>query len=160
MSTRIVDSISDRELIITREFNAPRELVWEAWTSAEHIPNWMLGPEGWSMPKCELDLRVGGAWHFVWRNANGKEMEMHGRYIEIKPPESVSTTESWGGDWPETINNFIFTEQSGKTTITLIVHYPSKQARDTAMQTGMTKGLEMSFQRLEALLCTLAGRKQ
>jgi len=59
---------SDRELVTTRAFDAPRDLVWEAWTSPEHLPNWLLGPEGWTMPVCESDLRVGGAWHFVWQS--------------------------------------------------------------------------------------------
>src|SRR5687768_13172306 len=69
---------SDREVAMTRVFDAPRRLVFEAWTSPKHVPHWMLGPEGWTMPVCEIDLRPGGEWHFVWRKSNGTEMEMRG----------------------------------------------------------------------------------
>ena len=71
---------SDREIVMTRVFDAPRRLVFEAWTNPEHLPHWMLGPEGWTMPVCEIDLRPGGAWHFVWRRADGTEMGMRGVY--------------------------------------------------------------------------------
>ncbi len=77
---------SDREVAMTRVFDAPRRLVWEAWTNPEHLPHWMLGPPGWTMPVCEIDLRPGGAWHFVWRKDDGTEMEMRGVYREITPP--------------------------------------------------------------------------
>ena len=95
---------SDTEIVVTRVVDAPRELVFDAWTKPEHIANWMLGPEGWTMPVCEIDLRPGGAWHFVWRMADGTEMEMRGDYREVSPPERLVSTESWGGDWPETLN--------------------------------------------------------
>ena len=81
------------------------------------MPHWMLGPDGWTMPVCEIDLRPGGAWHFVWRGSDGTEMEMRGVYREIAPPERLVTTESWGGDWPETLNTLVLTEEDGKTTI-------------------------------------------
>src|SRR5215475_12819686 len=105
---------SDREIVITREFDAPRRLVWEAWTRAEHVRRWLLGPEGWTMPVCEIDLRAGGAWHYVWRHANGTEMPMRGVYQEIVPPERLVSTDSWGGDWPETLNTLLLTEENGK----------------------------------------------
>ena len=95
---------SDREIVMTRVFDAPRRLVLEAWTSPEHLPHWMTGPPGWTMPVCEIDLRPGGAWRFVWRKADGTEMEMRGVYREVVPPERLVSTESWGGDWPETLN--------------------------------------------------------
>jgi uncharacterized protein YndB with AHSA1/START domain len=83
---------SDRELVMTRVFDAPRRLVWEALTSAEHLQHWMLGREGWTMPVCEADLRPGGAWHFVWRQSDGTEIEMRGEYREIEPPERLVST--------------------------------------------------------------------
>ncbi len=95
---------SDREVAATRVVDAPRRLVWEAWTSPEHVPHWMLGPEGWTMPVCEIDLRPGGAWHFVWRRSDGTELGLRGVYREVTPPERLVHTESWGGDWPETLN--------------------------------------------------------
>lgn len=139
---------SDREIVMTRVFDAPRRLVWEAWTNPKHIPHWMTGPAGWTMPVCELDLRPGGAWHFVWRGADGTDMEMNGVYKEITPPERLVATESWGGDWPETLNTLILTEENGKTTLTNRILYASQDARDAALKTGMESGVVESFDRL------------
>jgi uncharacterized protein YndB with AHSA1/START domain len=147
---------SDREVAMTRAFDAPRRLVWEAWTSPQHVPHWMLGPEGWTMPVCEIDLRPGGAWRFVWRRSNGTEMEMRGVYREIKPPERLVSTENWGGDWPETLNTVVLSEKDGKTTMTLTVLYPSKEAREAALQTGMKEGASQSFDRLAEYLRKMA----
>jgi uncharacterized protein YndB with AHSA1/START domain len=148
---------SDREIVITRVVNAPRRLVFEAYTNPEHVPRWMIGPEGWSMPVCEIDLRVGGAWHFVWRGSDGTEMAMRGVYTEIVPPERLVSTESWGGDWPETLNMVILTEQGGRTTITHKVLYPSKEARESALRTGMQEGMSASFDRFAEYLAAMAG---
>ncbi len=150
-----VTTPSDREIVMTRVFDAPRRLVFEAHTDPEHLPHWMLGPEGWTMPVCEIDLRPGGAWHFVWRRSDGTEMEMRGEYREITPPERLVSTESWGGDWPETLNTLILTEEDGKTTMTSTVLYPSKEARDAALETGMKEGASLSFDRLAEYLRTL-----
>ena len=147
---------SDREIVITRDFNAPRRLVFDAWTKPEHVPHWMLGPEGWTMPVCEIDLRPGGAWRFVWRNSDGTEMEMHGVYREVTPPERVVNTESWGGDWPETLNTLLLSEEDGKTTTTSTMLYPSKEARDAALKTGMKEGVDQSYDRLDAYLSKMA----
>jgi len=151
-----VTTPTDRELTITRTFNAPRALVFEAYTSPEHLPHWLLGPPGWTMPVCEIDLRPGGAWHWVWRHSNGKEMEMRGVYKEVVPPERVVSTESWGGDWPETVNTVVFSEKDGKTTLSITILYTSKEARESALNTGMTKGMTMSYDRLDAHLETLS----
>lgn len=140
---------SDREVVATRVVNAPRTLVWEAWTNPEHVPHWMTGPEGMTMPVCEIDLRVGGEWHFVWRQPDGSEMEMRGVYREIVPPERLVNTESWGGDWPETLNTLVLTEEDGKTTMVCTVLYPSKEARDKALATGMKEGWAQSYDRLD-----------
>jgi uncharacterized protein YndB with AHSA1/START domain len=147
---------SDREIRMTRVFDAPRRLVFEAWTNPKHLPQWMLGPEGWTMPVCEIDLRPGGAWHFVWRRSDGTEMEMRGVYREITPPERLVNTESWGSGWPETINTLILSEENGKTTASQTVLYPSKEARDAALKTGMKDGVSVSFDRLAEYLRTLA----
>jgi uncharacterized protein YndB with AHSA1/START domain len=147
---------TDRQVIATRVFDAPRRLVWDAWTSPQHVPNWMIGPEGWTMPVCEIDLRPGGAWHFVWRKSDGAEFDMRGEYREIVPPERLVNTESWGGDWPETLNTLVLTETGGKTTTVCTVLYPSKEARDRALGTGMKDGWSMSYDRLDAHLRTMA----
>ena len=151
-----VTTPSEREVVMTRVFDAPRRLVWKAWTDPEHLPQWMLGPAGWTMPVCEIDLRPGGEWHFVWRKSDGSEMEMRGVYREIAAPERLISTESWGGDWPETINTVILDEADGKTTMTVTMLYPSQEARDAATQTGMKEGASMSFDRLAEYVASLA----
>lgn len=139
---------SDLEVVATRTFDAPRRLVWAAHTDPAHVPHWMTGPDGWTMPVCEIDLRPGGGWHFAWRRADGGEMEMRGAYREVVPPERLVSTESWGPDWPETVNTLVLTEQDGRTTLTQTVRYPSVEARDRALGTGMKSGWSRSLERL------------
>ncbi len=146
----------DREIVITRVVDAPRRLVFDAWTNTRHVPQWLLGPPGWTMPVCEIDLRVGGSWRYVWRKSDGEELAMGGIYREVVPPERVVSTERWGPEWPETVNTLLLTESGGRTTITLTVAYPSKEARDAALQTGMKEGMEQGFARLDELLRRLA----
>jgi uncharacterized protein YndB with AHSA1/START domain len=107
------------------------------------------------MPVCEIDLRPGGSWRYVWRRADGSEMEMVGGVREVTPPERFVTTEKWGADWPETVNTLVLTESGGQTTITLTIVYPDRDARDAALQTGMKEGMEHSFARLDELLGAL-----
>ena len=147
---------SDREVAMTRVFDAPRALVFEAWTNPKHVPHWLLGPEGWTMPICEIDLRPGGSWHFMWRKADGTEMDMTGAYREVRPPERLVSTEKWGPEWPETINTLTLSEKDGKTTVTNTILYPSKEARDAALKTGMKEGATQSFDRLERYLRAVA----
>ena len=147
---------TDREVVMTRVLNAPRRLVFDAYTNPKHVPHWLLGPEGWTMPVCEIDLRPGGTWHFVWRKTDGTEMGMYGEYREVTPPERVVSTERWGGNWPETINTVVLSEADGKTTMTNTILYPSKEARDAAIKTGMKDGASVSYDRLEKYLATVA----
>ena len=147
---------SDLEFAMTRVYDAPRELVFEAFTSTEHVPHWMLGPGGWSMTACEIELRPGGRWRFAWRHDDGSEMELSGEYREIVPPERVVQTESWGGDWPETLNTLTLIQEDGLTTMTQTIRYASKEARDAALQTGMKEGVSLSFDRLASYLETLS----
>jgi uncharacterized protein YndB with AHSA1/START domain len=146
---------TDREIVITRVVDAPRRLVFAAWTDPKHIPNW-LGFETWTMPVCEVDLRPGGAWRYGWRNPDdGTEMTMGGLVREVTPPERLVTTERWGPEWPETVNTLTLTESGGRTTVTLTITYPSKAARDAALETGMKDGMDVSFARLDRLVRTL-----
>jgi uncharacterized protein YndB with AHSA1/START domain len=150
--TLAVTTPTEREIVMTRVFDAPRKLVFDAWTNPKHVPHWLLGPEGWSMPVCEIDLRPGGKWRFGWRHSDGREVEMTGEYRELVPPERVVNTERWGPDWPETINTLVLTEENGKTTAALTTLYASKEARDAALKTGMEKGVAISFDRLDEYL--------
>lgn len=147
---------ADRRIIATRVFEAPRRKVWEAHVNPEHLRAWLLGPEGWTMPVCDSDPRPGRAWRFVWRKADGTQMEMRGSYREVVPPERIVHTESWAGDWPETVNSTVLTEKDGQTTVTVTVQYPSNEARDAALGTGMKDGWAKSYERLEGYLATTA----
>ena len=149
-----VTTPSDRVIVMTREFNAPRKLVFEAWTQPEHVRHW-FGPRGVTLPVCEIDLRVGGAWRYSWRKDDGSEMTMTGTVQEVKAPERLVTTERWGPEWPETRNTLVLTEAGGRTTMTLTIAYPSKEARDAATQTGMKEGLDASFERLDRVAGSL-----
>ena len=143
---------SDTELLITRVFDAPRKIVFDAWTDPRHVPQWLLGPEGWTMPVCEVDLRAGGSWRYVWRKGDGTEMEMSGKYREVAPPERAVWTESWGAEWPETVNTLVLSDSGGRTAMALTIRYVSKEARDAALATGMKDGIEVSFERLDRML--------
>ena len=104
------------------------------------------------MPVCEIDLRPGGGWHFVWRRSDGSELDMRGEYREVAPPERLVSTESWGEDWPETLNTLLLSEEDGKTTLTSTMLYPSQETRDAALETGMKDGATVSFDRLAEYL--------
>jgi len=143
---------SDREVLLTRVVSAPRRLVFAAWTEPRHLQRWLTGPEGWSMPVCEIDLRPGGRWRYVYRKASGKEMTLTGSVLEVVPPERLVTTESWGPEWPETVNTLVLTESEGRTTIALTITYVSKEARDAALATGAMDGMNRAFELLDELL--------
>ena len=143
---------SDLEIVAVRTFEAPSRLVWNAFTMPEHVSKWMLGPDGWTMPVCEIDLRPGGKWHWVWRKDDGSEMAMTGVYLDVNPPDRLVNTENWGAEWPETTVTTTFSEENGRTTVTARVRYPSKEARDAAMKTGMEDGWATSYARLDEYL--------
>jgi uncharacterized protein YndB with AHSA1/START domain len=143
---------SDREVVVTRVVNAPRRLVFAAWTEPRHLQRWLTGPEGWTMPVCEIDLRPGGRWRYVYRKASGKEMTLTGSVLEVVPPERFVTTESWGPEWPDTVNTLVLTEAEGRTTIALTITYVSKEARDAALDTGAMDGMNRAFELLDELL--------
>ncbi len=143
---------SDTEIVITRFVEAPSDQVFDAWTQPEHVTRWMLGPDGWTMPVCDIDLRPGGAWRFVWRSPEGTELDMAGEYREVSRPHRLVSTERWGEPWPETLQTVDFREDDDGTTIVCTVLYPSRGARDAALETGMKEGMDQSFDRLAALL--------
>ena len=146
---------SDREIVMTRVFDAPRRLVFDAWTNPTHLPHWLLGPDGWTMTVCEIDLRPGGASRLGWRYADGREMEIQSVFQEVTPPERLVSTESWGGGWADTVNTVTFVETDGKTTVTNRMLYPSREARDGALNSGMQQGVSLSYERLATYLQTL-----
>lgn len=158
MTNLTLTTPSDREILITREFNAPRDLVFDCMSKPELVRRWLLGPPGWSMPVCEIDLRVGGAFRYVWRNdADGTEMGMGGVYREIVRPERVVQTEKFDQDWTggETIGTSILTEKNKRTTMHLTVLYSSKEARDGALRTPMADGMNAGYARLDEVLTAI-----
>ena len=145
----------DREIVITRAFDAPRKLVFDAFTKPALVKQWLLGPDGWSMPVCEIDLKVGGKYRYVWRrDKDGTEMGMGGLYREIVAPERVVATEKFDQSWypGEAVGTFVLVEQAGKTTLTQTILYESREARDGVLKSGMEKGIVASYDRLAKLL--------
>jgi len=156
-----ITTSSEREIVITRLLNAPRHLAFAAWTKPELVKRWMLGPPGWSFVVCDIDLRVGGSYRFVWRNRDGIEMGMSGVYREILPPERLISTQKIDQDATdgETLTTLVLTEQGGKTTATITALYPSLETRDAALNTNMAEGMEAGYVRLEEVLASLPGQE-
>ena len=144
----------DREIEITRDFNAPRKLVFDAFTKPELLKRWMFGPPGWSFVVCEVDLRVGGAYRYLWRGPEGMEIGLGGIHKEIVVPERVVNTQLFDQDWTggEAIGTLVLTEKSGETRSRNTILYVSKEARDMALQSGMERGMAMGYDRLEEIL--------
>jgi len=152
-----VTTPSDREIRLTRLFDAPRNLVFEAMTKPEHVTQWWgrLG-EGYSVPVCEIDLRPGGAWRFVNRTPKGQLVAFYGVYREIAPPERLVYTEIFE-QFPDTesVVTAVFTEENGKTRLTVTALYPSLEVRDVVLKSGMEKGAAISYDRLEDVVSRL-----
>ncbi len=151
---------TEREILITRVFDAPRDLVFDAFTRPELLKRWLFGPEGWSMVVCEVDLKVGGAYRYVWRHTNGAEMGMGGIHREIVPPERIVATQLFDEDWTrsEAIGTLVLTERDGRTTLTNTIRYSSQLVRDAVLKTPMEKGMAAGYDRLEELLPSLAAQ--
>ena len=151
---------SDREVKVTRSFKAPRPLVYRAYTEPALVRRWLLGPPGWAMPVCEMDVRVGGGYRWRWRSdKDGREFGFAGTFREVTPPSRLVHTEGYdpgtvGDAHPqsEAIVSVTFAEDGGITTVTTLIDFGSKEARDAAVATGMTDGMEQSYQLLDALL--------
>jgi uncharacterized protein YndB with AHSA1/START domain len=158
-----VTAQSDREIVMTRIFDAPRRLVFEAWTKPELFVRW-FGPQGWSVPVCEIDLRPSGSYRYVLRGPDGAEIGLRGVYREVVPPERLVCTQVFDGfsevGWrpeDEAVITAVLTEQQGKTTWTAKVLYPSQEVRDAVFQLDAAwKGMGGSLDRLAEVLATLA----
>ena len=149
---------NDLDVVVVRAFNAPRPLVFDAWTKPALIQRWMLGPPGWTMPVCEMDVRPGGKFKWRWRSEeNGAEFGFTGEFREVVRPSRIVHIERYepgdvGGEMGEALVTSELTEKAGVTTQTMTIHYESKAVRDAALKTGMTDGMEMSFQKLDEVL--------
>lgn len=153
-----VSTPSDREVLVERDFNAPRQLVFDAFTKPDLVRRWLLGPEGWTMPVCEIDLRVGGAYRYVWRKeSTGTEMGMGGVFREVVRPAKLVATEKFDDAWypGDAVDTTVFEEKGEITKVRLTVLYESKEARDSASRSGMELGMAVSYNRLEEQLASL-----
>jgi len=159
--TATVTLPTDEQILITREFDAPRHLVFEAWTTPELVKRWWHAKRG-EMTVAEIDLRVGGTWRYAMVTEDGFEVAFHGEYREIVPNERIVSTETYEGV-PEgvseedatTVNTATFTEADGRTTVTILVQAPSKASRDAIVESGMEAGLQDALDLLEEVAVSL-----
>jgi uncharacterized protein YndB with AHSA1/START domain len=151
----------EREIIMTRAFHATRDLVFDALTKPELVKRWLLGPPGWSMPVCEIDLKVGGAYRYVWRHEDGREMGMGGTYREIVRPERIVHTELFDKAWysGECLITTLLIEQAGVTTMTATMRYESTGVRDSVLESDMESGVAPSYDRLEEIVTSKTASK-
>lgn len=157
--TLTVTTPTEREIVMTRVFNAPRRLVFDAWTKPELLRRW-LGPHGSELLVCEVDLRVGGSWRYVLRAPDGSEMRMHGVYHEIVAERLVTTGANDDCDAEAGAESLVTTtlvEHDGRTTLTNTVLYPSRQIRDAVIDSGMEHGVAEGYDRLADELTAMAG---
>jgi len=154
-----ITTSGDRDLVMTRAFDAPRQLVYDAHTKPELVRQWLLGPPGWTMPVCEMDVRVGGTYRWVWKSErDGTTMGMGGVYREVKAPERIVNTEKFDEAWypGEATNTLVLVERGGRTTLTQTMRYESREAREAVVKSGMEKGVAASYDRLEDVLAAKA----
>lgn len=156
MSTRTMEVTTpgDREIRMTRTFDAPRALVFDAFVRPELVRRWLLGPDGWTMPVCEIDARAGGTIRYVWAAEDGREMAMSGRFTEVSPPLRTIHTERFDEDWTggEAVVTTAFDEEGGRTTVTMTMLFGTTETRDAALRSGMESGVAVSYDRLDAIL--------
>jgi uncharacterized protein YndB with AHSA1/START domain len=153
-----VTTRGDREIVITRDFAAPRALVYEAMTKPALLKRWLGVFDGWSLEVCEVDARTGGSFRYQWRGPKGEKMGMRGEYREVVPNERLVSTEVFDEAWypGEAVGTAVFTEQDGRTTLTTTVVYMSREVRDNVLKSGMAGGMSKSYSAMEEMLAELA----
>jgi uncharacterized protein YndB with AHSA1/START domain len=155
MSDFKLEAQGDREIVVVRTFNAPRELVFEAFTKPELVQRWMLGTDGWTMPVCRIDFRKGGKGRYEWQSPDAKQsMALSTEFLEILPPEKIVHRESFDGT-PSPVESTItstFVEKAGRTTLTMVIRYDSPDVRGFMLKSGMSHGMSLSFDRLEGIV--------
>jgi uncharacterized protein YndB with AHSA1/START domain len=153
--TAVVTLPADTQILITREFNAPKYLVFKAWTTPELIKRWWAGDRG-EVTIAEIDLRAGGSWRYVMTANGGFEVAFHGEYREVVPDERIVSTEVFEGmPDAEAVSTATFTEKDGRTTVTLLVQHTSKEHRDMHINSGMEDGLQEALDYLEQVAVSL-----
>ena len=155
--TAVVTLPTDTQILITREFNAPKDLVYRAWTTPDLIKRWWAGDRG-EVTVAEIDLRVGGTWRYAMTANGGFEVAFHGEFREIVPNKRIVSTETFEGmpDAGEAVNTISLTEENGRTTLTMLVQYPNREIRDVAINSGMEGGLQEALDDLEEVAISLS----
>lgn len=156
--TMQVTTPTDCEIVVTRTFDAPRALVFDAFTKPELLLQWFHGPEGWTLTVCDVDLRVGGSYRYVWQGPDGTGMGISGVFSEVDRPVRYAATETFEEPWypGEALTTMVFAEHDGGTLITMTILYQSREARDIALSSGMEEGMAVGFDRLAEFLVTAA----
>jgi uncharacterized protein YndB with AHSA1/START domain len=147
----------ERDIVIRRDFNAPRRLVFEAYTKPELLKRWLLGPPGWEMISCEVAAKVGDSYRFVWRHSDGRQFGIGGVSREFVPPERMVGTENMDGFPSEALVTTVLVEHGGVTKLTTTITHVSREVRDMALKSGMERGVAASYDRLDEIL---AGQTQ
>ena len=148
---------SDREIVMTRDFDAPRRLVWQAWTEPALVKQWLGVQNGWALEVCEIELRVGGRSRYLWRNREGGSMGLTMVCRELVVPEKIVSSERFDEAWypGEAVGTLVFTERGDRTTLSQTVRYDSKEIRDAVLRTPMERGVGASYDLLDGLLKSL-----
>lgn len=158
-STAKVTLPADDQILIEREFAAPRDLVWKAWTTPELVRKWWAADMG-EVTHAEIDLRVGGTWRYAMVTSDGFEVAFHGEYREIVPNERIVSTEAYEGvpdpDANATTNTATFADEDGLTKLAVLVQCPSREVRDAIIESGMEHGMQKSMNYLEQVALSLA----
>ena len=143
---------NDTDVVVTRSFAAPRAVIFDCHTKPELVRRWLLGPEGWTMPVCEIDLRPGGKFRYVWRKPGSPDLHMSGEFREIDSPHGIVHVERFDEEWArgeQSVVTTAFEEKAGRTHMTMTIRFSSKEVREAATATGMTDGMDTSYDRLE-----------
>jgi uncharacterized protein YndB with AHSA1/START domain len=150
-----VTTPNDTDIVVTRSFAATREMLFDCHTKPELVRRWLLGPEGWTMPVCEIDLRPGGKFRYVWSKPANPDLHMSGEFREIDRPNRIVHVERFDEDWAggeQSVVTTLFKEQGARTLIHMTIRFSSAEVRAAAMATGMTDGMNASYDRLDAIL--------
>lgn len=146
-----VTTPSEREIAVTRVFDAPANVIFDFHTKPELVQKWLLGPPGWSMPLCEIDLKAGGRYRYLWRSDDGSnEFGVSGAFHEIDRPRRIVHSETMDGVPGEALCTLTLDESDARTTLTMTMRFETQAERDRALESGMTDGMSASYDRLES----------
>ena len=153
-----VTTPNDTDLLLVRAFHAPARLVYRAWVDPTLVPRWLGKLRTWQMVECQIDARVGGAYRYVWGDAEGRTMGVNGQFVELIPNEKIVSTEQFDDPWHEgdVVGTVTFAEQDGVTTVSMLLRYDSQRVRDEIVASNMARGIVSSYAALDEVLLDIA----